>query len=82
MGCRAKNYLTTLVMYLNWYKFFCNNSRLADMLRMYKVSPSVPTLIATTQIRGRYLPPLELEQYAHAPSGIRIRDHCARVHTT
>jgi hypothetical protein len=52
------------------------------MLRMYKISPSVPTRIATTQIRGRHHPPLELEQYAYAPSGIRIRDHCARVQTT
>jgi len=68
-------------MNLNWYKFNCNNKRLTELLRMYKVSPSVPTRIATTQTRVRSHPPLEIAQYAHAPSGIRIRDHRARVQT-
>jgi hypothetical protein len=52
-----------------------NNTRLAELLRMYKIAPAVQTRIATTQSMGRRHPTVELEGYAHVPSGIRIRDH-------
>ena len=59
-----------------------NHTSDLHLIRIYKVSSSAPTPIATTHTMGRSHPPLELEKHPHAPNGIRVSDHCARVQTT